>query len=69
MKKESMSLASISHFRKLLQLDLFETQLLMHYTRLPIETLKKRYHRARSDSSKLLITTAIDYIEAKERKR
>jgi hypothetical protein len=51
---------------KLLQLDLFETQLLMHYTRLPLETLKRRYSRARQDTSKLLLNAAIEFKEAED---
>jgi hypothetical protein len=51
---------------KLLQLDLFATQLLMHYTRLPIETLKRRSSRARQDTSKLLLNAAIAFREAED---
>ena len=61
-----MDFKTINYFRKRLLLDDFELQLLMHYTRIPTETLKRRYPRAISDMSKLLIKTAIDYKELQQ---
>jgi hypothetical protein len=51
---------------KRLQLDDFATQLLMHYTQLPIETLRRRLLRATSDEPKLLIETAITFKEKED---
>jgi hypothetical protein len=62
-----IELSYLSYIRKQLQLDDFELQLLMHYTRIPIETLKRRYPHARSNMSQLLIKEAIRYKEAKGR--
>jgi hypothetical protein len=60
-----LSLEEIREFKKRLELDDFELQLLMHRIRTPLETLKKRYKHARSNMGRLLIKTAIKYKEEK----
>ncbi len=59
----TLSIDTINEFRKRLMLDRFELQLLMHYIRIPLETLKRRYSHAISDMGRLLIKTAIKYKE------
>jgi hypothetical protein len=61
-----LALEEIREFKKRLALDAFELQLLMHRMRTPIETLKRRYSRVRSDMGRLLIKTAIKYKERSE---
>lgn len=60
-----LSLEEIREFKTRLELDDFELQLLIHYIRISIETLKNRYLKARSDIGRLLIKTAIKYKEEK----
>lgn len=44
-----------------IQFDTFELEILLHYFRLPLESLKRRLPRAKSLTSKRLIETAIEF--------
>lgn len=65
---ESMPKNEINYFRRKYSLDDFELTSLMHYTRIPLETLTRRYQRARSDSARQLLKIAIQYTKKKVKK-
>lgn len=66
---ESIPINEINYFRRKYSLDDFELTILMHYTRIPLETLTRRYQRARSDAARQLIKIAIQYTKKKGEKK